>query len=103
VRRNNETDGLEEAGTDGRAVRRSGVLQLNEQRPAEDVGPTEEAIKFLIAFTRALIRERPSSDVLYLAMAAASADCKISREQAQKFVDWVLHEQESSHWPKGFF
>ena len=79
------------------------MLQQHEQRPAEDARPTEEAIRFLIAFTRALIRENPSGDKLYLAMAAASSDCKISKEQAAKFVEWVTHEQGKSHWPKGFF
>lgn len=103
MRRDNKAEGLEEAGTDRRIVRRGGVLQQHEQRPAEDAGPTEEAIKFLIAFTRALIRENPSGDKLYLAMSAASADCKISTEQAEKFIKWVLQEKENSHWPKGFF
>jgi hypothetical protein len=68
-----------------------------------DAREAEEAVRFLFAFTRALIRETPSGDKLYLAMAAASDDCKISQEQAKKFVKWVMKQQESSHWPKGFF
>jgi hypothetical protein len=103
VRRNNKADGLEKAGTDQGVVRGRGVLQLSEQHSTGDVGETEEAVRFLIAFTRALIRENPSGDKLYLAMAAASDDCKISQAQAKKFVEWVMEQKEGSHWPKGFF
>lgn len=103
MRRDTKSGGLEKAGVDQRPVGRSGLLQLDEQRPAEDASPTEEAVKFLLLFTRALIRSNPSGDVLYLAMKAAAVESNLSDEQAEKFITWVTQEQNNSPWPKGFF
>jgi len=103
VRRDTESEGLEEAGAEGRVIRGGGLQQLNEQRPAEDAGPTEETIRFLIAFTRAMIRNNPSGDVLYLSMRAAADEANLSVEQAEKFIAWVTKEKNNSPWPKGFF
>jgi hypothetical protein len=104
VRRNNKAEGLEEAGADQGVVRGGGLLQLAEQRQEGDVSEAEfQAFRFLVAFTRNLIRNNPSGDVITLSLYAAAADANLDVKQAKAFVQWVLHEQENSPWPKGFF
>lgn len=79
------------------------MLQLDEQRSAGDAGQAAAPIEFLIAFTRALIRNNPSQDSLALALYAAAAEFSITPEQAKQFLQAVMHEKENSPWPKGFF
>lgn len=103
MRRSSKEKGIEKAGDSHRLEHRSGMLQPDEQRPEEHAGSTEEAVKFLAALTKALIRMNPSSDLLYLAVLRASKEANITKEQADKFVAWVIAEQSNSPWPKGFF
>lgn len=79
------------------------MLQLDEQRSAGDAGEVAAPVEFLIAFTRALIRNNPSEDSLALALYAAAREFNITPEQAQQFLKAVMHEKENSPWPKGFF
>lgn len=81
------------------------MLQLSEQRQAGDASQAEaaEAVQFLIFFVRELIRNNPSSDVLYLSMAAAADRANLTKDQAEKFIAWVMDQQDKSPWPKGFF
>ena len=99
MRRDPKSGGGEETGTDGRLVRRSGLLRESEQRS----GRNAASIEFLIAFVRHLIRENPSSDALYLAMRAAAKEVGITQEQAQLFRAAIMMEQRKAPWPKGFF
>lgn len=66
---------------------------------------SEEAvpIQFLIAFIRNVIRQHPSGDIYYLAMASAKRMFPITKEQEQAFMKAVLHETKNSVWPQGFF
>ena len=81
------------------------MLQLNEQRPPGDVGQAEaaEAVQFLVFFVRELFRNNPSSDVLYLSMSAAAERANLTKDQAEKFISWVMDQQSKSPWPDGFF
>ena len=99
MRRDNEGDGSGKAGADGRLVRRSGLLREPEQRQDSDAAP----IEFPIGFVRHLIRENPSSDVLYLAMCGAAQEVGITKEQAERFMRAILSERTKSWWPEGFF
>lgn len=87
---------------DRRLVNRSRVLRKPEHRAPDNAG---EAIpfEFLIAFVRRIIRENPSTDVYYLAMAGAKRMCPITPEQEEAFMQAVLHEAENNEWPKDFF
>ena len=81
------------------------MLQPAEQRPAGDTdqGQAAEALRFLIFFTRELIRNNPSQDVLFLSMSSAARQANLTRDQAQKFIAWVLEAKDNSPWPKDFF
>lgn len=103
MRRDNKSTGIKKAGPEGRVVRGGGVLQLSEQHSPGDAGEAGEAIRFLILFTKALIRNNPSSDVLYLSLMSAATEAGISKETAQNFISWVMSQQDQSYWPKGFF
>jgi hypothetical protein len=104
VRRNNKAEGLEETGTDQGAIRGGGVLQLAEQHQEGDVSEAEfQMFRFLVAFTKELVRNNPSGDVITLSLYAAAAEANIDEAQAKSFVHWVLQEQKNSHWPQGFF
>lgn len=90
---------------------RSRVLQQPEQH-ATDLAvlrPTggEEAppvrVEVLVEFTRALIRENPSSDLLYLAMAAAKRRSEATDDEMELLKIAVLSERLHSTWPEGFF
>jgi len=102
VRGSDEKQCPAKAGNDQRIEHRGGVLQSTEQRP-EGYADSAEAVKFLACFARAMIRNNPSSDTLFLSMLAASKEANISSEQAEKFIKWVMAEQSASPWPKGFF
>jgi len=103
VRRDSKSNGLQETGTDGQLACGGGLLQLAKQRPTEDVGEAKEAIRFLVLFTRELIRNNPSSDVLYLSMSAAAKRANLTKNQAEKFISWVTQEMSNAPWPDGFF
>ena len=79
------------------------MLQPDEQRSAGDADQVAAPVEFLIAFTRALIRNNPSEDSLALALYAAAAEFSITPEQARQFLKAVMREKENSPWPKGFF
>jgi len=79
------------------------MLQLAEQRPERNAGEAGEAFNFLVNFTREMIKLNPSGDVLQLAMMAAAKRSNLTKEQATKFIAWVLEQQSDSPWPKGFF
>lgn len=84
------------------------MLCESEHGPPTDAGeaPGQEAgapVEFLIAFVRNIIRENPSHDVYYLAMAAAKKECPITAEQEVAFAKAIAHERDQSFWPKGFF
>jgi len=102
VRGSDEKQLSAEGGDDQRLEHRGGVLQPAEQRP-EGYADSDEAVKFLACFVRAMIRNNPSGDTLFLSMLAASKEANISSEQAEKFIKWVTAEQSASPWPKGFF
>lgn len=60
-------------------------------------------VEFLIEFCRALIRNNPSSDVMFLAFLAASRKVPLTKEQAEAFFKALNVEMAKSPWPKGFF
>lgn len=60
-------------------------------------------VELLIAFTRALIRQNPSEDGLYLAIAAAQKEVKVTDGELAVFIDAVYGEKKGSPWPGGFF
>lgn len=103
MRRDSKSRGLVKAGANGRAVRRRRVLQLAEQRSEGDAGEAAVPVQFLIAFVRAMIRNRPSGDLISLSMSSARGAVPITDEQAKAFMRAVLVEAENSPWPKGFF
>ena len=94
--RSSGSRGLQQRPSDQVAGDRRGLLQSDEQRPPVPV-------EFLLAFVRALIRNHPSTDAMYLALAAASRQVPISKKQGEAFIEAVTQEMESSVWPKGFF
>jgi hypothetical protein len=75
---------------------RCGLQQSVEQRLSAPV-------EFLIEFTRALIKQNPSSDLFYLAMYAAEAKVSLTTEQKALFIKAVSAEARQSAWPEGFF
>jgi hypothetical protein len=78
---------------------RGGVLLPPQQRPEAVSAPAE----FLLAFTRALIRNNPQPDLLQLAMASARQEIPITPAQEESFIRAVADEASQSVWPKGFF
>ena len=59
-------------------------------------------MELLIEFTRALIRECPGSDALYLAMAAAADRADASDVELEALKSAVRQEQARGIWPAGF-
>jgi len=79
------------------------MLQLPEQRSERDAGQAAAPVEFLIAFTRALIRNHPSGDCISLAMRSAKGVCPLTPEQEEQFRKAVNIEVDKSPWPKDFF
>lgn len=79
------------------------MLQLTEQRSARDANQAAVPVQFLIAFVRAMIRNRPSGDLISLSMGSARGLVPISDDQAKAFLKAVYTEVDESPWPKGFF
>jgi hypothetical protein len=69
----------------------------------DEHGPATIPAEFLLAFTRAMIRELPSRDLFALAGAAAMREFPITKEQQEAFAQAVSHEASQSIWPEGFF
>jgi hypothetical protein len=78
------------------------MLCKPEHGASEDAGKAIP-VEFLLAFVRCMIREYPSSDVYYLAVASAKKMFPITPEQELAFMKAVMHETTKSRWPKGFF
>ena len=57
----------------------------------------------LVEFCRALIRNHPSGDVLFLGLAAAQAATGATDEEMELLKIAVLDVADKSPWPKGFF
>jgi hypothetical protein len=103
VRRSSKSTGLAKRSDDRGLVHRGGLLQSAEQRPEGHAGEAAAPVEFLIAFTRALIRNNPSGDSIALAMRSAQDICPLTPEQEVQFLRAVGVEVDRSPWPKGFF
>ena len=81
------------------------MLRESEHGPPGDASPAPQPIDvgFLIAFIRQVIREMPSADVYYLALAAAKSKFPITPEQEKAFKAAIMNETKNSSWPEGFF
>lgn len=77
-------------------LRGRGVLQSAEH------GPDAIPVEFLIAFTKAIIRLVPSTDVLYLAAGQANRACPLTKEQRDRLNAGLKEQVNKSSWPKGF-
>ena len=60
-------------------------------------------IEVLVEFTRALIRNNPNTDVLFLSLAEARQAADASEEEVELLKIAVLGELLHSSWPDGFF
>jgi len=60
-------------------------------------------IEILIELCRGLIRENPSSDVLFFAVAHAQRATNATEEEMKLLAKAVAREANTSWWPKDFF
>ena len=89
-----------EANNGGDVGNRTGLQQQHVQYRS---GSDDSALRFLVAFTRHLVRGTVSPDALYLALAAAAGECRVPKAQMQEVLQKVLLEHAASRvWPKGF-
>ena len=103
VRRSSKSRGLAKRSDDRGLVHRGGLLQSSEHGPEGYAGEAAAPVEFLIAFTRALIRNHPSGDSIALAMSSANGVCPLTPAQEAQFLKAVGLEVNRSPWPKGFF
>jgi len=59
--------------------------------------------EILVEFTRALIRENPNKDMIYLALMAARSATGATDEEMRALSVAVLDEARKAPWPPGFF
>ena len=60
-------------------------------------------VELLLAFTRALIRDLPSRDLLKLALLAAARETGASEGETSAMWSAIQGESSQSVYPKGFF
>ena len=84
----------------GELVHRGRVLQRVEQRPSSDA--EDVSVELLLAFTRALIRNHPSGDLLLLSAASARREVGASDEEHDALLRAAVGEARQSWLPKGF-
>jgi len=90
---------------------RSGVLQQSKQRSTDlavlQPGLREEApalrVEILVELCRALIRENPSGDVLYFALAQVRQATGATENEMRLLGEAVSRVKNKAPWPKGFF
>lgn len=98
-------------GKRDRGRNRGGLLQQPEQHSTDlavlrrELRPQAPPLRvaILVEFARALIRENPSSDLLYLALAQAKHQAGATDEEMDLLKIAVFSEASESHWPEGFF
>lgn len=94
VRRGRESAALGGGEAPGVALRRRGVLQQHEQRPAVPVA-------LLVAFTRRLVRYVCSGDAIWLAMNDAKNDIGATDEEVAA-LQAAIDEHAGRNFPPGF-
>src|SRR5687768_2276819 len=89
---------------------RGGMLLAAQQRSTKlailQPGRREEAspvrVELLVEFVRAMIRERPSQDLLELCLSQARHRTGASQEECDTFRTAIMAEAAQGHWPPGF-
>ena len=89
-------------------INRPGMLQRNEQlAQREDTRSNQIPVlrpEILLEFIRALIKNNPNGDILYLSIMAAADKTNATEEEIELLKRAIREEINTtpSHWPKGF-
>jgi len=89
-------------------VYRGGMLQRNEQLAKRAAGGSNEIPlprpEFLIEFVRAIIKNNPNGDILYLSIMAAADKTNASKDEIKMLTQAVRDISAGpTPWPKGFY